>query len=231
MMTLAVLSVLAAVAGIYRILEESENPLLTNYPDVSLPNFVGMTEMQARQEGDFQFEVEYVYNDEFEKDTIIAQKPTAPRTVKGNSLVMIKVSKGVMTSEMPDLVDYNRAEAQAILSELGVNLYIKTEEHNDIPYGTVIATEPEAGVTVSSGEVVTLYVAVEEVQRTRFVPHVVGMQVEEAKRLISNTGLRSKVVLTANEQEPGTVIWQNHGPGVELAVGSQVELHVSAGPQ
>lgn len=229
MAVLAIASVAAAYALIYNILEKSENPLLTSQPDVSLPNFVGMTENEVMADDDFQYEVEYVYNSEYDKDVVVSQKPTAPRTVKKNSIVKLKVSKGVMTSEMPDLVKQPKNQAQSILEELGVDVYIKMEETSDFPEGLVMKTEPEAGAAVNSGEVVTIYIAAEEVQRTRISPNVIGMQVKEARTAISTSGLRVKVVLTANPEPPGTVIWQEHGPGAELPVGTLVEIHVSVG--
>jgi len=229
--TLAVVSVLSAVYLIYNILEKSNNPLLTNQPDISLPNFVGMTETQVRENEDFQYEVEYVYNGEYEKDTVIMQKPTSPRTVKKNSIVKLKVSKGAMVSTMPDLEKQPRNQAEMALSELGVDLYIKMEERDDFPEGLVIKTEPAAGEEISSGDVVTLYIAAEEISRTRISPNVIGMEVSAARTAISTSGLRVKVVGTVNEQPAGTVIWQEHGPGAELPVGTLVEIHVSLGPQ
>lgn len=231
MLVLAVASVAGAAVLIYNILEKSENPLLTSQPDVNLPNFVGMTESEVKADENFNYEVEYVYNSEYEKDVVIAQKPTAPRTVKKSSTVILKVSKGVMTSTMPDLVKEPKIQAENKLSELDVDIYIKMKERDDFPEGLIIKTEPAAGETVKSGDVVTIYVAMEEIQRTRIVPNVVGEDVSEARRIISNAGLRVKVVETANEQPFGTVIWQNHGAGVELETGSLVEIHVSVGPQ
>ena len=229
MIFLAVASVGAAAFLVYNILEQSENPLLTSQPDISLPNFVGMTESQVKDNDDFRYEFEYVYNSEYDKDVVIAQKPTAPRTVKKNSNVKLKVSKGVMESIMPDLTKQPKIQAENALRELGVDIYIKMEETKNFPEGLVLRTEPEAGETVCRGDVVTIYIAAEEVKRTRTSPNVIGLNVDEAKRAISNAGLRSKVVFTANEQPAGTVIWQAHGPGAELPVGTQVEIHVSAG--
>ena len=228
---LATASVVCAVMLIYNILEKSENPLLTSQPDVSLPSFVGLSVSEVMADKDFNYEVEYVYNSEYDKDVVIAQKPTAPRTVKKNSTVILKVSQGVMSSIMPDLVKEPKIQAEKELSELGVDIYIKMEERDDFPEGLVIKTEPAAGETVNSGDVVTIFVAMEEIQRTRFVPNVIGSDVTEARRVISNSGLRVKVVETVNEQPMGTVIWQNHGAGVELPTGSVVEIHVSVGPQ
>ena len=229
MIFLAVASVGAAAFLIYNILEKSDNPLLTSQPDIILPNFVGMTESQVKDNDDFHYEIEYAYNSEYDKDVVIAQKPTAPRTVKKNSYVKLKVSKGVMESIMPDLTKQPKIQAQNKLEALGVDIYIKMEETADFPEGLVLRTEPEAGETVYSGDVVTIYIAAEEVQRTRISPNVIGLTVEEARQAIYTSGLRVKVVFTANEQPAGTVIWQEHGPGAELPVGTQVEIHVSAG--
>ena len=229
MLFLAIVSVASAAGLIYLILEKSNNPLMTNQPDVSLPNFVGMTEEQAHQQGGFVFEKEYVFSSEYDKDVIIAQKPTAPRTVKGNSTVKIKVSKGAMSSTMPDLLLDPKEKARRELSDLGVDIYIKMEASEEIPNGLVIRTEPEAGETIKSGDIVTIYIAADEINKTRISPNVIGLQAEEARQAISEAGLRVKVVLTANEQPFGTVIWQSYGPEAEVPVGTEIEIHVSAG--
>ena len=210
-------------------LKKSGNPLLTNQPDISLPNFVGLTESEVTANDDFFYEVEYVYNGEYDKDVVISQKPTAPRTVKKHSTVILKVSQGAMISEMPDLVKEPKIQAQNKLAELGVDVYIRTETMKDFPEGLVIRTEPEAGQTVKSGDVVTIYIAAEEVNRMRISPPVIGLNVEDAKQAISEAGLRSKVILTSSDEPVGTVLWQSYGANAELPVGTLVEINVSAG--
>lgn len=231
MVFLAVSSVVCATALIYSILDRSENPLLTNQPDIELVNFVGMTEEQVKENQDFQYEIEYIFSGEYENGVVVSQKPTVPRTVKKNSVVKLKVSKGDMVSEMPDLVKQPRNKAEEVLSEYGVDIYIKMEEKKDFPEGLITRTEPEAGQAIRSGDVVTVYVAVDKIERNRVVPNVVGASLEEARRLISAAGLRVRAVMTVNEQPFGTVIWQNHGAGVVLPIGGEVEIHVSLGPQ
>ena len=210
-------------------LEESGNPLLTSQPDVSLPNFVGLTETEVKAENNFVFDVEYVYSEEYEEGVVVAQKPKAPRAVKQHSAVKLKVSKGVMSSELPDLKMYTKEQAQKKLTELDLHVYIKKVEESEIPEGLVVSMEPEAGQIVKGGDTVTLYVSTAEKVTTAIVPNVLGKDVSDARREIIGARLKIHLVNIQSEEPVGTVVWQNHGAGAELPQGTLLEIHVSAG--
>ena len=229
MLVLAVLSVVAAIFSIYNMLEKSGNPLLTNKPDVILPNFVGMTKTEAEADSSFTYEFEYVYNDEYEKDIVVSQKPKAPRSVKEGSTVKLKVSKGVMTSEMPDVKMVSRQLAQEELEKLGAHIYFHKEVNDDIPVGMVIRTEPEAGAVVNSGDMVTVYVATAEKVKNGVVPNLIGKDVVEARKELVKSRLKVQIVNVHNSEPAGTVLWQNHGAGAQLPIGTPIEIHVSNG--
>ena len=233
MMGLATAFAVSAVVAIYFIFKLSGNPLLTNQPDIELPNFVGMTESQVKSSDyAFNYEVEYIYNDEYEKDVVFAQTPKAPRTVKENSTVKLKVSKGVMTSEMPDLKNYTRSEAQKILAGLGVNVAIETQDTKSVPNGNVIRTDPEAGTIVTSGSLVTIYVAIDQELRTNTVPNVVGSDdLDAAKKAITAAGLRvGALTYEESHDDEGTIIGQSPEAGKEVPIGSSITLIISEGP-
>ncbi|MBQ7816007.1 MAG: PASTA domain-containing protein, partial [Oscillospiraceae bacterium] len=228
---LATAFLISAVVGIYFIFKLSGNPLLTKQPDVELPSFVGMTESQAKADGDFKFEIEYVYNEDFEKGTVFSQTPKAPRTVKKNSTVKLRVSKGVMTSEMPNLKNFTRSEAEKVLGELGVNIAVEIEETKDVVSGSVVRTDPEQGSIVSSGSLVTIYIAVDPTLQNRTVPNVVGSEnLSVARKAISAAGLRVGSYTMAESHDPeGTIIGQTPSAGEEVPAGSAVVLVVSSG--
>ena len=224
---------ISAAVAITLIFKLSGNALLTNQPDVELPNFVGMTETQVKSSDyKFKYDIEYIYNDEYEKDTVFAQSPKSPRTVKENSTVKLKVSKGVMTSEMPDLKNYTRSEAQKILSGLGVNVAIETEDTKSVPNGNVIRTDPEAGTVVTSGSLVTIYVAIDQELRTNKVPNVVGAEdIETAQKAITAAGMRVGALTYKESHDPeGTIIGQSPEGGKEAAIGTSITLIISEGP-
>ena len=230
---LAAAFMISAVVAITFIFKMSGNSLLSNQPEIELPSFVGMTESQVKQSGyNLNFEYEYQYNDEYEKDIIFAQTPKAPRTVKENSTVTLKVSKGVMTSEMPELKNFTRAEAQKILEEMGVNIAVDTIETKDVVDGNVVKTSPEAGELVTSGSTVTIYIAIDQEKNTREVPNVVGSaDLATARRAITAAGLRVENYTQAESYEPvGVVIAQSPVAGSELQAGGGVTLVISSGP-
>ena len=230
---LAAAFMISAVVAITFIFKMSGNSLLSNQPEIELPSFVGMTESQVKQSGyNLKFEYEYQYNDEYEKDIVFAQTPKAPRTVKENSTVTLKVSKGVMTSEMPELKNFTRAEAQKILEEMGVNIAVDTIETKDVVDGNVVKTSPEAGELVTSGSTVTIYIAIDQEKNTREVPNVVGSaDLATARRAITAAGLRVENYTQAESFDPvGTVIAQSPAAGSELQAGGGVTLVISSGP-
>lgn len=230
---LATAFLISAAVAIYFIFKMSGNPLLSRQPDVELPSFVGMTESQVKAtDYNFKFEFEYQYNDDYEKDVVFSQTPKAPRTVKEGSTVTLKVSKGVMTSEMPDLINFTRGEAQKVLDELGVNVSVETVNTKEYPDGNVIRTDPEEGAIVTSGSLVTIYIAIDQEKNMRTVPNVIGSaDLETAKRAITEAGLRVGSITSAESFDPvGAVIAQSPEAGEELPAGGAITLVISAGP-
>ena len=226
---LAVLSVAVSAFYIYNMLEKNGNPLITHQPDVELPNFVGLTETEVKAENDFVFEVEYMYNEEYEAGVVFAQKPKAPRAVKQHSAVKLKVSKGVMSSELPDLEMYTKEQAQKRLEEMGAHVYIKKVENAELPEGLVTGMDPQPGQIIKGGETVTLYVSTAEKITTATVPAVVGMDIADARREIIGARLKMNCINVQSEEPVGTVLWINHGAGAQLPQGTPLEVHVSAG--
>lgn len=229
MFVMAVLSVAASAAVIFNMMEKSGNSLLTSQPDVNVPNYVGMTEEEAKSDKGFSFETEYVYNAEVEEGVVISQKPKAPRLVKENSTVKLKVSLGVLTSEIPELEMYTKAQAEEILREMDVNVYIKKVSDKELPEGLVKGTDPQAGQLVNSGDTVTVYVTGAVKSTTATVPNLIGKDIAEARRLIVGARLKIHKVDVQTDQPAGTVVWQNHGAGAQLPIGTPLEIHVSNG--
>ncbi|MEG2192421.1 MAG: protein kinase [Oscillospiraceae bacterium] len=104
---------LSAVVAIIMIFSFSGNPLFSNQQEVELPSFVGMTEQQVKDAGyKFKYNIEYVYSADYEEGTVFSQAPKPPKTVKEKGTVKLKVSKGAQTSQLPDLANYTRSEAE-----------------------------------------------------------------------------------------------------------------------
>jgi len=113
-----------------------------------------------------------------------------------------------------------------------VNVSIETEDTKSVPNGNVIRTDPEAGTIVSSGSLVTLYVAIDQELRTNKVPNVVGAEdIETAKKAIIAAGMRvGALTYEESHDEEGTIIGQSPEGGKEVAIGTAISLIISEGP-
>ena len=224
---------ICSVIACFSILKNGGSPLLSAMEDVDLPNFVGMTETQVKQNQDFRYNVEYVYSGEHERGTVMSQNPKPPKTIKQGSMVKLKVSQGPQASQLQDLSKRSRSEAEKILSELDVNVSIKTVPDKKIDRGIVVKTDPEKGTIIHSGDTVTLYVSSGDPDNKNktFVVGVTGNDFTDAAKILAKSSL---IVGTYSYREDGTpegtVIEQYPAAGTEVVVGSAVSLVVSSGP-
>ena len=108
-----------------------------------------------------------------------------------------------------------------------------TEEYNDtVLEGYVIRTEPAAGETVTSGDMITLVVSKGQKVEYVSVPDFRGMARADALRLLYSTPLSlGKVTYVKSELEEGSVVSQSRPVGTQVPSGAAVDFEVSAGSQ
>jgi len=117
------------------------------------------------------------------------------------------------------------AEAVAMLDAVSLVPEI-TEEHNDLPAGTVISQMPAGGAEVPCGSVVLLFASLGPC----FVPNLSGMTLQEAEAAIETTGYTLGSVGTAPSVQPeGTVIAQSPFSGEPVPCGSAITITLSEG--
>ena len=223
----------SALIACFMILKNNNSPLLSRQEDVELPNFVGMTESEVKSSSDFKFEVEYLYSGTHPQGTVMSQNPKPPKTIKSGGTVKLKVSQGPQSSQLQDLANYSRGEAERILSEMEVNVSIEITPDKKINRGYVVKTDPEKGSIIKSGDTVVLYVSSGDPddRNKTFVVGVVGNSFDEATKILAKGNLVVGTYSYRTDSAPaGTVIEQNPQPGVEVMAGSTISLVISSGP-
>ncbi len=224
----------SSLIAIFMIFKLSGNPLLTSYEELELPSFVGMSETEVRNSGyHLRYEIVYGYSSEYAQGQVMGQIPRPPKTVRENSKVTLKVSQGPQTSQLADLSNYARSDAEKILAEMDVNVSIITLASKSVKIGHIIKTDPERGSTVTAGSTVNLYVSRgdDNDKNKTHVPNVVGQtSLEEAKKVLAKNNLRMGSFVSRNDSSPaGTILEQSPAPGTELIVGGAVDVVVSMG--
>jgi len=132
--------------------------------------------------------------------------------------------------EVPNVVGMPVAEATQRLEADGFDVDTSSEANDDQPEGTVFDQQPARGERVEEGSTVLLRVSAgaEAVP----VPSVIGSQVADARRLLSEQGFTVREEPTPDEEAPvGEVVDQEPGPNQEAPRGSEVVLFVSSGPE
>ena len=207
---------------------------------IKVENFVGQVyseEMQASMPAEYHVTVEYRYDEESEPDTILEQdpKPGEQRNViagKQYCELTLTLSRGAQSFALENYAILDARMVSLEMERLGLKSTV-TEEYNDtVLEGYVIRTEPAAGETVTSGDMITLVVSKGQKVEYVSVPDFRGMARADALRLLYSTPLSlGKVTYVKSELEEGSVVSQSRPDGTQVPSGAAVDFEVSAGSQ
>nr|MBA2792849.1 PASTA domain-containing protein [Thermoleophilaceae bacterium] len=156
----------------------------------------------------------------------IRTSPRADTEVDRNSRVQLYISTGPDQISVPTVVGLTRESAEALITDLGLEVAVEMEESDDAPDGEVLEQSPDSGTRVERGDKVTITVATQPEQVN--VPDVTGLSRGDALGALSDAGLGGSVRqrTTDDETEDGVVLEQRPGAGVEVDEGGSVVIIV-----
>lgn len=130
---------------------------------------------------------------------------------------------------VPELVNQTQNVAEQQLKELGLKVLVVEETSETVAAGQVTRTDPQAGVRMTSGGTVTLYISVgaESVS----VPDIKDMTLQEAEAALTKLGL--KIGTISHSDDPhlakDQVISVSPEPGTKINKSGSVKVTVSSG--
>lgn len=219
----AVLAVAGVVAAIV---------LLTRPGEVRVPGVVGL-EMQVAQRrielAGLDWRIDRVRSTR-PLDEVVAQSPKARATVSEDTTVVLKVSGGPGTIDVPAVDGDTLERARATLQNAGLVAGDVIEQaSDDVAEGLVIRTSPSAGQNVDRGSRVKLYVSTGPEQVS--VPNVVGFTRTDADSTLRAAGFA--VTVTEEEStsvDAGDVISQSPSGDTAADPGATVSIVVARAP-
>lgn len=226
---IAVLVILIPLAGFFGV----QALLKAGLPkDVNLPNFVGQTLEEAKVtlgKTKLTLETEEVFDDEVEAGKIISQEPpySEGATVKENTTVKLKISKGSEMVEMIKVVGMTYEEAeQKLKDELHLNVERKEETSKTVEKDVVIKQDIAEGKQIKVGETVTLTVSIGTGLKDVAMPYVIGDTEAEAKKKLADL-----TVIVAYEEDmskaDGKVLKQSIEAGTTVEEKTKVTITVN----
>lgn len=133
-------------------------------------------------------------------------------------------------ADVPRLVGIDRADAEGVLSTVGLDLVVDSEEHRlEEPAGQIIGQRPAEGARLRAGEVVRVVVSLGP--RIVPMPTLVDRVYEDVRAVLEeNSFAVAEPVLEHSDTVPvGVVISQAPSPDEPVAQGSPVSVVVSLG--
>ncbi len=160
---------------------------------------------------------------------VIRTEPAADTELTKNQAVTIYVSLG--STKMPELKNQTKANAEALLNAMGLNLKYTflEEESDDVAEGNVTRTEPASKSELSKGQNITIYIS--KGNGKVDVPPVEGLDIMDAIKLLRDAGLKYETKRVFNEkEEKDRVIHQSEKANSQVPKDTIVVLEVSDGP-
>jgi serine/threonine-protein kinase len=154
--------------------------------------------------------------------------------ILGYGISALWLSPGSMFSKdhsLPRVLEMPEAKARQQLTELGFRPRLEGERsHEALPAGIVIWQDPPPGTVLQPNAVVQLVVSSGAAMVV--VPDVIGLNVPQARTILTAAGMRmGSVDSGAAGQEAGVVLATRPSAGIGRPRGSAVALVVSRGPE
>jgi len=202
--------------------------------DGVLPNVVGLTfaDAQATLEkaGFHAQQGETRFHKTVREGVVLQEDPPAGSRQKRGIDVVLAISGGQRTAEVPQLIYMTQQQAKIAVENTGLTLGSVTEKMSDQQRGFVVESNPPAGTKLQLPASVDIVVS--KGPATVPAPDLTGRTVPEARSMLESLGLRLGAVSrdTSSINPEGTVLGQNPAPGQNVANGGAVSLRISRFP-
>ncbi len=200
---------------------------------IDIPNLVGKIAQDVITDPvyirNFEFETEEVFDNTIGAGMIVEQYPAEGQFAPG-TVIELKVSKGKREVEVPDVTNWDKAQAQLKIKQQDLEVEIIQIQSSSIAEGSVIRTEPVAGSKVPVSTTVKVYVSYSSEVGQIYMPSVVGLTKELAVTALYQESLYPVIREEYHDDvKAGFVISQSVEKDAIIDKGSDVIIYVSKG--
>ena len=134
---------------------------------------------------------------------------------------------------VPDLVGMGRDEAQSQVMMAGLRLEVVEQRYAEsVPSGHIVEQEQPPGQVARRGDVIRVVISNGPEPKALTIPRLVGKEVGESERILSEMGLRIETFEQWGGPIPlGIVMQQEPLERAEVSPGATVKVAVSTGPR
>ncbi|MDD7731375.1 MAG: Stk1 family PASTA domain-containing Ser/Thr kinase [Ezakiella sp.] len=203
--------------------------------EIALPNLIGKTEAEARkavQDMGLKFEVKSETTDSSKPYGVLSQDPQSGMSVKQNSTVYVVLNVDSKATKLDSYVGMKLEEIESKVKELGLKIEVDYVD-DDSEENTILAQNPIAGSSITEGDTLYLSISNGKGAEENLVPNVLGMNFDDAKKMLEEKGLivKDAVYVASEETEKDRVLSQSIESNQTFENGDTIELNVSKGPE
>jgi beta-lactam-binding protein with PASTA domain len=163
------------------------------------------------------------------RGTVLRTEPTVGSVIRCGNRVNLVIARTVVLRSVPNVVGYDQAIAQQILTQQGFSIGTITQQESNQRARTVLQTTPTAGTQAQSGSRVNLVIAKTVVLRS--VPNVVGYDQAIAQQILTQQGFSiGTITQQESNQRARTVLQTTPTAGTQAQSGSRVNLVIAKAP-
>ncbi len=210
--------------------------LLRGSNDVEIPKFIGESKESAESKAaEQELLIEWAdgeYNSEVPENYVVDQKPSEGMKVKKGSRITLTLSLGKQQAVVPRLENENEMDIPLKLRDAKLKGE-RHEEHSDLPIGTVIRQNPQAGEKVQENSTVEYWVSLGPEVEEILMPNLIDMDLERAKITLNNYNLQLGQVSEGYDEryEDNEVIEQSVQPASPVEENTVINLTVNVVPE
>lgn len=195
-----------------------------------VPNVVGMNKdaaIKILSDANFNPIVQTSRFDQtYQKDQIISQKPVADMVVKENRRIYLTVSGGNPIIKMPSLINRTMRDATITLERFGLVLGRIDSVESEFPAATIVEQQYFEGREIAKGTSVNIKVSIGPKVGMVRVPNLLLKSLNEAESILKANSLRlgNKLYIYSSSYLPNTVADQDPSQDTLVKIGDSVNV-------
>ena len=200
---------------------------------VTLPQVTSLSVDEAKSQLEalgIKYEITEEYNENVEQGKVISQEPNAGTSydTKKYKAVQLKVSLGIKEVTVPKVKGLSYDEAVEELEKVDLKAEKVEETSQTVEEGIVIKQDKKEGEKVNAGTTIQITVSKGTGLEKVTVPYVVDLDVEEAKKQLTEKKLEVNVTYKEDTSKSnGVVLKQSLDVGTVVEEGSAITLTVN----
>ena len=175
----------------------------------------------------------YEESDTVAEGIVISSSVRDGLKVEVGTEVVLTVSAGAVTVEVPDVVGKTLSAANKDIMDRNLKVDIQEEYNDNVLEGHVISQNPEGNGKAPEGSTVTIVVSLGSKTELIEMPSVLGMLTDDAVITLTEKGLVAGTVTEVynNVYGEGYVCYQSVPYGNDVTKGTVVDIQVSKGAE